>query len=97
MTPKDQHILQLMMADARIELPVTAGMGHPEYRAEIIEDASGTLLISEGGGQTKEQAKYIAHLLNVAPSILAELDRLRRENQSYRNYIASAPNHEAVY
>lgn len=93
---QDIHLLQILKEEAKIELPVTAGMGHSEYRAEIIEDGGGVLLISEGGGQTKEQAKYIAHLLNIAPAMLGEIERLRRENKSYRNYIASAPDHGVV-
>lgn len=93
MTSQDIQLFQILMDEAKIGLPVTAGMGHPEYRAEIIQHAGGELLISEGGSQTKEQAKYIAHLLNNAPIMLEEIQRLQRENRSYRNYIASAPDH----
>lgn len=93
---QDLHLLQILKEEAKIELPVKAGAGHQQYRAERIEDAGGLLVISEEGSQTKEQAHYIAHLLNTAPAMLAEIERLRHECKSYRNYIRSAPDHGVV-
>lgn len=91
MTPQEIEAIKTLMASAEIELPVSSGIGHHEYRAEMIEAANGSMTIYDEGGHTKEQAHYIAHLLNAAPKLVAHIERLAAENRSYRNYIASAP------
>lgn len=91
---QDIHLLQILKEEAKIELPVKAGYGEPGYCEAQINSA--TMTIHDSGGHTKEQANYIAHLLNMAPTLLEEIERLRRENRSYRAYIGSAPDHGVV-
>lgn len=91
---QDIHLLQILKEEAKIELPVKAGE-HNNNECEI-NGANGSMKIYDGCRHTSAQAHYIAHLLNTAPALLAEIDRLRRENKSYRNYIASAPDHGVV-
>lgn len=91
---QDIHLLQILKEEAKIELPVKAGRGARGYsEAEINGE---TMKIHYTGGHTPAQAKYIAHLLNTAPALLAEIERLRRENKSFRAYIGSAPDHGVV-
>lgn len=90
---QDIHLLQILKEEAKIELPVKYGDSHFELEINAVNDS---LRIYDEGGHTLAQAKYITGLLNMAPALLAEIERLRRENKSYRNYIASAPDHGVV-
>lgn len=93
MTSQDIKLFQILLEQAGIELPVKyEEPGHNECE---INAANDSMKIYDEGGHTWEQAKYIAHLLNNAPAWVAEIQRLQRENTSYRNYIRSAPDHTA--
>lgn len=90
---QDIHLLQILKEEVKIELPVKVGLG---LRDKEIVAANRSMHLHDEGGHTLSQAKYVAHLLNTVPALLEEIERLRRENKSYRNYIASAPDHGVV-
>lgn len=92
---QDIHLLQILRGEAKIELPVKHG-DECGYMKATITAADDSMTIYAQGGHTSAQAKYIAHLLNTAPALLAEIERLRHECKSYRNYIRSAPDHGVV-